>query len=168
MAQIRGVTVMPWILSNDEGGDSEIASGGLVLRAIAGGTLLVGDAVILTANGTVNKDTVTGNHLKACGIVLGGRNFGRNMIQRKLDVGAQAALVNQEVYVCITGLCYGVAQAAIAQGAYVRPDTTTAGRLLTGTVTTDVAAGDTGKMIGKAWEAAAGAASVFLVLVSLQ
>lgn len=168
MAQIRGLTVMPWILANDEGGDTEIASGGMVLRALAGNTLKVGDSVILTANGTVSSDIVTGNHLKAAGIVLGGRNFGRQAIQRKNDVGQVAALINQEVYVCISGLCYGVAQAAIAQGAYVRPDVTTLGRLLTGTVTTDLVAGDTGKMIGKAWEAAAGAASVFLVLVSLQ
>lgn len=160
--------VSSWTLVSDEGGDTEIACGGQVLRALAGGTLNVGDAVIITADGTVNKDTTTGNHLKAAGIVVGGRAFGRNAIQRANDVGSQAALVNQEVYVCVLGLCYGVAQAAILAGAYVRPDTTTAGRLLTGTITTDVAAGDSGKMIGKAWQAAAGAASKFLVMVSLQ
>lgn len=157
-----------WVLVTDEGGDTELACGGLVVRAKAGGTLKVGDAVIITGDGTVNIDTVTGNHLKAAGLVIGGRSFGRNAIQRAADVGLACALVNEEVYVCVQGLCYGVAQAAITAGAYVRPDTTTAGRLLTATITTDLVAGDSGKIVGKAWQAAAGAASKFIVLVSLQ
>lgn len=154
-----------WTLVSDEGGDTELSCGGQVVRALAAVTLLIGDAVYISGDGTVTKDAVTGNHLKLAGIVVGGRAFGRTAIQRAADVGSQAALATQEVYVCILGLCYGVAQAAIAAGAYVKPDVTTAGRVLTATITTDVAAGDTGRIIGRAWQAAAGAASKLLILV---
>lgn len=169
MPQTKNITVATsWTLLTDEGGDTELACGGLVIRAKAGGTLLVGDAVFISAAGTVNKSVTAADHLKAAGIVIGGRNFGRHAIQREGDVGLTAALVNEEVYVCQLGLCWGVAQAAITAGAYVKPDTTTAGRLLTATVTTDLVAGDTGRMIGRAWEAASGVADKFLVNVSLQ
>jgi len=157
-----------WILLTDDYGDTELTVGGLCIRAKAGATLLVGDAVFISAAGAVNKSTTAADHLKAAGIVIGGRNFGRGAIQRSADIGLTAALVNEEVYICQIGLCYGVAQAAITAGAYVKPDVTTAGRLLTATVTTDLVAGDTGRMIGRAWEAAAGAASKFIVNVSLQ
>lgn len=169
MPQTKNITLATsWTLLTDEGGDTELACGGIVIRAKAGATLLVGDAVFISGDGTVNKSAVAADHLKAAGIVIGGRGFGRHAIQRLADVGVQAALVNEEVYVCQLGLCIGVAQAAIAAGAFVKPDVTTAGRLLTAAVTTDLVAGDTGRMIGRAWQAAAGAASKFIVNVSLQ
>lgn len=169
MPQTKNITVgTSWTLLTDESGDTELACGGLVIRAKAGATLLIGDAVFISAAGAVNKSVTAADHLKAAGLVIGGRNFGRHAIQREADVGLTAALVNEEVYICQFGLCWGVAQAAITAGAYVKPDVTTAGRLLTATVTTDLVAGDTGRMIGRAWEAASGAADKFLVNVSLQ
>lgn len=160
--------VASWLLLTDEGGDTELACGGIVVRAKAALTLAVGDAVWISGDGIVSKSLVTADFLKVAGVVLGGRAFGRNAIQRQNDVGVQCALINEEVFICQLGLCFGVAQAAITAGAYVKPDVTTAGRLNVATVTTDLAAGDTGKMIGRAWTAAAGAASKFIVNVSLQ
>lgn len=163
MAQNKGLQGMSWILVTDEFGDSEIASGGLVVRAKAAAALNVGDAVFLSADGTVNKSTTAGNHLLAPGIVIGGRQFGRQAIQRVNDVGAvAAAAANEEVYVCIHGLCYAVSGAAITIGQSVKSDTGTAGRVIAGTVSTDH-----GKMLGKAWQAAGGAAVKILILVSL-
>ena len=162
----RAATNLPWIICNDEL-EGEIAVGGLIVQAKAGGTLLIGDAVFISAAGTVNKSTVAADHTKQCGLVVGGQRYGhRQIVQRQLDVGLQAALVNEFVYVCIKGLAWGVAQAAIATaGVPVKPDVTTAGRLLTATLG---AGADEGKLLGKAWQTAAGAASVFLVLVGAE
>jgi len=151
-----------WSLLTDEGGDTEIACGGLVVRAKAALTLLIGDAVWISGDGTVSKTAVAADHQKAAGLVIGGRAFGRSAVQRQNDVGVQAGLVNEEIYVCVLGLCWGVAQAAIVAGAVVKPDVTTAGRLLTAVLG---AGADEGKNIGKAWTAAAGVASKFIVLV---
>jgi len=145
-----------------------LACGGLIIRAKAALTLAIGDAVFISGDGTVSKSVTTADFLKAAGVVIGGRAFGRHAIQRAADVGLAAALVNEEVYVCQLGLCQGVAQAAITAGAFVKPDVTTAGRLNVALATTDLVAGDTGKIIGRAWTAAAGAASKFIVNVSLQ
>jgi len=98
--------VASWMLLTDEGGDTELATGGLVVRAKAAATLLLGDAVWISGDGTVNKSTVAADHQKSAGLVIGGRAFGRNAIQRQNDVGSQCALVNEEVYVCVLGLCW--------------------------------------------------------------
>lgn len=164
MPQNKHFNGFSWILVGDE--ESEIATGGIVVRAKAAVALLLGDAVFISADGTVSKSTTTADFLKGAGIVIGGRTFGRNAIQRANDVGLQCAAANEEVYVCQLGLCYGVAQAAIGAGAFVKPDVTTAGRLNVATITTDTVAGDTGKIVGRAWQAAAGAASKFIVNVS--
>lgn len=165
MPQNKEFNGISWIILTDEV-DNEIACGGIVLRAKAAAALLIGDAVWISADGTVNKSATTADFLKLAGIVLGGRAFGRNAIQRANDVGLQCANANEEVYICQLGLCFGVAQAAITAGAFVKPDVTTAGRLNVATITTDLAAGDTGKIVGRAWQAAAGAASKFIVNVN--
>ena len=161
MPQNRIITNLPWLLVNDELG-GEIAAGGILLQAKAAAALNIGDCVFVSAAGTVNKSTTAGDHTEVCGIVVGGRNFERHAIQRTADVGKAAAATGGEVFVCISGLCYGVAQAGIAVGVSIKPDVTTAGRVLTGTVSTDH-----GKMVGKAWQNATTAGDKILVLVSL-
>src|SRR5882724_6388895 len=99
MPQNRGISdLTAWTLASDESGDSEIACGGQVIRALAAVTLLIGDAVFISADGTVSKSVTTADFLKSAGLVIGGRAFGRNAIQRANDVGAQCALATQEVY----------------------------------------------------------------------
>lgn len=158
MSDIREITNEPWVIGDDETETPRgISIGGRVIRYVAAGSLNIGDAVVLSAAGVVNKSAVSADGLKRVGIVVGGEQIGlaRVVVQRKNDIGKLAATVNQAVLVAHVGVCWAVAQAAIAAGAYVKPDVTTPGRVLTAAVTTDVAAGDTGKIIGIAIDAAA-------------
>jgi len=167
MPQNREVTNIPWIIGDDEvDSPADIAMGGRVVRYKAGGTLNVGDSVCISAPGTVNKTVTTAEHFKRVGIVVGGQAISpgiRGVIARQNDVGVQAALVNQWVLVVCTGVYWAVAQAAIAAAAYVRPDTTTAGRVLTATTVADA-----GKILGLAIDAAAIAGDKIRIQLALQ
>lgn len=88
-------------------------------------------------------------------------------IDRKLDVGVQAAQVNERVLVLRVGKYYVVSDAAVTAGDPLTPGTGTAGRAKTGTITTDVAAGDSGRLLGNALETAGGAAVVILASIKL-
>lgn len=133
----RKPTCLPWILNNDANGDDAgaFATGGLVVLAKAAVTLLIGDAVFWSAAGVVSKTTVAGDRLKRAGIVVGGVSRGLTdyileALQTPLDIGEQAALVNETVLVCYRGICVGVTDSAIAAGAQVTFSAATAGRLV--------------------------------------
>lgn len=139
MPELSGFTRLPWILLSDMDDDAE-GTGGLLEVFTAAAALNVGDAVFISAAKTVNKSVAAADHNKRCGVVVGGQKLGRGVVQRKLDVGVQAAAANERVYICFAGVCYVVAQAAIAAGAPIKLDVTTAGRVLTAAVLT-IAAG---------------------------
>ena len=122
--------------------------------------LLIGDAVVLSAaNGLVDKTAVTASHLTRVGIVVGGRKFFNDVSQDILDIGEIAAAVNEMAFVAVEGIVYAVADAtAILVGSYVAPSVTTAGRVRLATVTTDLVAGDSGKILGIAIDANGGVA----------
>jgi hypothetical protein len=153
-------------LMSDDIGD---VAGGLVEEYTAGGTLLIGDAVYLSAAFTVNKSLTPATVLgKMIGIVVGGARQNQWANERKLDVGLQASLVNERVQVLVRGKIWVVSDSAITAGDVLTNGTVTAGRVKTGTITTDVAAGDTGRIIGNALEAAAGAGLTILASISLK
>lgn len=128
--------------------------------------LLVGDAVFISAANTVNKSIVAGDQVKRCGIVVGGDSTGMAVTTDPVnDVGKSAcsAAAGQRVLVCVSGVAYGIADAAIAAaGTQLKLGATTAGRLAAATPTTDA-----GKIVGINIEVAAGAASVMKVLIDL-
>lgn len=180
MPEISGLTRLPWILLSDD--DSAEGVGGLLVVYKAAAALNVGDAVFISAAKTVNKSVTAANHNKRAGVVVGGQKFGRGVVQRKNDVGTQAAAANEDVYVCIAGICYVVAQAAITAGAPIKLDTTTAGRVLTAAVltiasgvvavTSNAANGDIingegeSRILGHAIEAAAAVGDKIRALIS--
>jgi hypothetical protein len=141
--------------------DAPPLPGGEVVRLIAAGTLNVGDAVYLSAAGTVAKAAVAANYQTAMGIVVGGRqtNGGQGdqgIITATGQIGTLAAKVGEYVIVQYSGIAIGVGQAAIAVGAKVTGDATTAGRL-------SITGATAGQIIGFLVTACGGAGQTCLV-----
>lgn len=152
-----------------EGDLSNQLPGGLALVAKATVALNIGDSVLWhTVAGEVTKDNTTGLHFKRAGIVVGGTKTGMRALTGSDAVGLAAAAVGEQVLVCYSGIAWGIAQPNdVAIGDKLRLDTTTAGRLLDGTDTTDLVAGITGLIVGSALSASASAGDPILVLVAL-
>lgn len=153
----------------DVNGKYGYAVGGITSLFSAGATLNVGDLVYLSAANTVNKSAVAATVLgKLMGVVVGGWRTDMKALTRKLDVGTQAALVNEAVIVLSRGKYWVVSGAAITAADILTADTGTAGRVKTGTVTTDLVAGDSGRIVGNALEAAGGAAVTIMAVFNMK
>jgi hypothetical protein len=99
-------------------GSSEF--GGQVQTFVASGTLLVGDAVYLSADNTVAKAAVAANYVKFIGIVVGGDSLSGFVAQdRDLLSATQltAALNGKNVIVQTSGVARVISDAAVATGA---------------------------------------------------
>ena len=158
-----GATNLPFIM-NSISDDAPPLPGGQVVRLIAGAALNVGDAVYLSAAGTVNKSITPANYQTAIGIVIGGKQtYGgqgsAGIITATGQIGTLAANANEYVLVCFSGIFSAVGGAAIAVGAKVSVDTTTAGRVLGG------AGAIAGQIIGFAMTACGGAGQQFLLWI---
>jgi hypothetical protein len=153
----------------DQEGFEGASPGGRCKIFKAGATLLVGDVVYLSAAMTVNKSLVAATVLgKLAGVVVGGYRTSMLALTRKLDQGIQAALVGEAVIVLYDGKYYVVSDAAIAVNDIITTATvTTAGRVKVGTITTDLVAGDTGRIVGNALEVAGGAGVTVLASIRL-
>jgi hypothetical protein len=156
-------------MSNDALGEDAGAFGvgGDVIVCTAAAALNIGDGVFLSAAFTVNKSAVAGNQVLVAGVVVGGvprstTDSTLEVLQRAGDIGAQAAATGERVLVCIAGLCIVIADGAITVGASLKLSAATAGRVTTATVATDA-----GKILGKAFDAAAGAGDKIRALVAL-
>lgn len=152
-----------------EGDLSNNLPGGLVLVAKATVALNIGDAVVQTAATAdeVTKLTTDAQHIRRVGIVVGGTRTNMRALSGSEMVGTAAAAIAEQVLVCYSGIAWTVSQAAINRGDKVRPDTTTAGRVLAGTDTTDLAAGISGKILGNALDTVGAGALPLRVLISL-
>jgi len=165
----RDPTGYSWILTNDSQGDDggAFACGGVALVAKAAATLLIGDAVFWSAAFTVNKSVTAGDRLKRAGIVVGGvprgtADYSLYVLQNSLDVGEQAALVNQSLLVCYSGICLAIADGVIGAGAQVTFSATTAGRV---TAAATAAVTDAMGVVATAIDAAAANGDLLRVLV---
>ena len=147
MRGTHGLTGLPWILGGPEDAPSSTIDatdmmGGRVIRAIAAATLKIGDVVFWSASRKVDKTpTATTNHYKVAGVVVSGKNFHNEVPHDASIVGSTAALVDEEVIVCFSGVCFVVADAAIAAGVPIAPSTTVAGRVRPATALAAAAAG---------------------------
>lgn len=166
----RRPTNFPWILTNDANGEDlgAFACGGYVVVATAAATLLIGDAVFWSAAFNVNKSTTAGDRLKRAGIVVGSvpravQDYTLEALQSTLDIGDQAALVNQAVLVCHRGIALATADGVIAAGAQVTFSATTAGRV---TAAATAAVTDAMGVVATAIDAAAANGDKIRVLVS--
>lgn len=186
----RRPTNFPWIILDDmvDGGTPQFAHGGIILKLKAGATLLIGDAVYISAAFTVNKSTSSANGLLRCGVVVGGvqravESTTLEVRQKVADVGTTAALVNQDVLVCINGICLVKADGAITAGTQIKPSTSTAGQvtptialsIATGAVAvtsvaangaSDIAGDGPSPILGQALDAAAGTNDVIRAIIS--
>lgn len=127
--------------------------GGRVVEMTASGALLIGDAVLVSAADTVLKTETTTDHKNRLGIVVGGTATNMKVLSGSDAVGLAAAASGEQVLVQIDGIAYGVADVTtIAVGDKLKLGSTTAGRVMDGTDTTDGAAGITGSIVGQALE----------------
>ena len=121
--------------------------GGDVLPFTAGGVLNIGDAVILSASGTVNKSTA--NLSQVIGVVVGGNSWSDYIYSEETDgnaaaiIGVAAACTSGGlVYVCVRGVMKVLTDAVVAVGALVKLSSGTAGQVTTAAGLT-IAAGAT-------------------------
>lgn len=155
-------------VATDSGGKYGYDVGGTVEEYSAGAALNIGDVVYLSAANTVNKSLTAATTLgKLVGVVVGGAKTDMRCISRKLDVGQQAAASGERVLVQVSGKCWAVSDAAVSAGDILAAGTTTAGRVKTGTITTDLAAGSSGNIVGNALELAGGAAVTIMIRLRL-
>lgn len=140
--------------------------GGNCIEMVASGALLIGDAVLVSAADTVLKTVTTTDHKNRLGIVVGGATTFMQVLTGSDAVGLAAAASGEKVLVQIRGIAWVTADAAIAAiMTKLRLGTTTAGRVLGTTDTTDLVAGGTGLILGQNLDIAAGAASVIRMLI---
>lgn len=139
--------------------------GCIALPFTAGAALNIGDNVYLSAAKTVNKSTTQANYKGVVGIVVGGESTGMLIKQADADIGTAAAPSGGLVLVAVLGFAKAVADGGITLGNPVTADNTTAGRVETATITTDVAAGDTGLVTGIAMQTVTTAGDILTILV---
>lgn len=141
---MRRVTNLPWIINSVKSGEDKDTVGGVVILAKAAVSLLGGDAVFVSDDLTVSKSVTAGDYSRRCGIVVSGNKVwsgsGLYIPDDSSLVGVSVADPDKDVLVCIQGLCYGIAGAALTAGNSLVASTTTAGRLVTGASLT-IAAG---------------------------
>ena len=125
-------TAFSWL--NVRGSSDELtnnAVGGIVARFSAGGTLLVGDAVRISAVGTVNTSVTVGDYATFVGFVVGGQS---NNFRTDDAVGTTAATSGQGVMVQISGIARAIVGAtgftAGTTNIVVSPSAATAGRVI--------------------------------------
>jgi hypothetical protein len=131
---MSATTRLPYVNNSNSYANAEV--GGTVKRFKAGGTLLIGDAVYLSAEDTVNKATgvAGGNRRVSVGVVVGGQSYQKaggsdRVAVASTETGATAATSNQWVLVQISGIAWAVADAAVTVNTMVALGATTAGRL---------------------------------------
>lgn len=139
--------------------DAVASAGGPTSPFTAAVALSTGDVVSLSADATVTKTAVAADGVKFIGVVVGGGgSFGGGYgLFGPTDTGIALVAAGKVAEVQTHGIAYVVAGAAIAAGAELGLDTTTAGRVLTNITA--------GQKIGIALEAAAGAGSVLRMLI---
>lgn len=110
------------------------SAGGPTLPFTAGGALLVGDVVGVSATGgVVNKTAVAADGTKFVGVVVGGGgSFGGGYaFNDSASVGLALVASGKIAEVQVAGIAWVTAGAAITAGANVGFDTGTAGRVIT-------------------------------------
>jgi hypothetical protein len=179
-------SLLSW-LTLDESPDLIVSPGGIVVPLIPAAALLLGDAVYLSADKTVNKSAVAANGALRCGIVVGGDATGDEITDDVAAYGVrQANLANGSgrVWVCFLGVAYVICDAAIAVGVGIAPSVAVAGRVrpavalgvAAGAVAVtsaaanglaDISGDSQTKVLGTMLEASGGAAQVKLALIGM-
>jgi hypothetical protein len=156
-----GQTTVSWLELDATGRGIGSSLGGIIVRLEAGGTLLLGDGVTISADaGIVGKTASAGSQLTKIGLVVGGERTSMEVNETASDYGVvEAAHAGEIVLVCLLGIAYGIADGAVAAPVAVGLGTTTAGRLI-GVTNQASTVG-----VGIALEDAAAAGNIIKVLV---
>lgn len=172
-------TGMGWVILEELPDNNTIAGdplpGGICKAFVAAAPLNVGDHVWLSGLNQVNKSAVAADHVKALGIVVGGDLTNGEVQSEAAQVGQPAASnvaiagqpgnIPSRVLVCIQGVCWAVADAAIAVGLPIAGSILVSGRVRAAVL--PVAAADS-RVIGRLLKASAAAGDVRQVLVGGQ
>lgn len=158
-------TAEAWtILTSEDAPQTYAQPGGLVLRFKAAAALKIGDIVYVSALNTVAKSTTAANYQAMGGIVVGYCSFtrGQEYIWQSTTgaIGVSTCAADDDVFVCISGVAWAVADAAITAYAKVGAGGTTAGRV-------DDANATAGQRVGIALEAASNAGDLIRVFVQI-
>lgn len=164
-------TGMPWVMLEDLPDNNTIAGdplpGGIVKVFQAAAPLNIGDFVWISGLNQVNKSAVAADHVKSLGIVVGGDLTNMEAQSEAAQVGNPAASnvaiagqpgnIPSRVMVCVYGVCWVVADAAIAVGLPIAGSILVAGRIRAAVL--PVAAADS-RVVGRLLKAAGAAADV--------
>lgn len=136
--------------------------GGIVAPFVPAVDLSYGDAVFLAAGQTVNKSTTPADYVAFMGFVVGGdvENYMNADFRDVTPTNTKVATaVTGVAFVQISGIVWAVADAAIATNGGVRliGSAIVAGRVASGTTA--------GQMLGTSITSAAGAGSLFPILI---
>lgn len=130
-------TSFSYLLIHNSVNDAIGSVGGLVRRFTASGTLLVGDAVYLSAANTVAKSATAANYVGFVGFVVGGSSLSASIdVDPTVAIGTTAALTATEVYVQTDGITRGIVGATgftAGTNFSAVPSAATAGRIIPGT-----------------------------------
>jgi hypothetical protein len=129
----------------------------LVEKYVAGGTLLIGDVVLINDAGRIVKSATAADYFGCVGIVVGGtKTYGR-ILQNDLDISEEAAIDGDDVIVAWGGIVKVVADVnGIDTGDVAVPSTDTAGLVNTsqdaadypiGTALNDAADGEIARIL---------------------
>lgn len=171
-------TGMGWVILEELPDNNTIAGdplpGGLAKVFLAAAPLNVGDHVWISGLNQVNKSVVAADHVKRVGIVVGGDLTNMEVQSEAAQVGQPAASnvaiagqpgnIPSRVIVCLQGVCWVIADAAIAVGTPIAGSILIAGRVRAAVL--PVAAADS-RVVGILLKAAGAAADVRQALIGL-
>ena len=170
-------TGMGWVILEELPDNNTIAGdplpGGIAKIFNAAAPLNVGDHVWVSALNQVNKSAVAVDHVKRIGIVVGGDLTNMEIQSEAAQVGnpassniaiaGQPGNIPQKTLVCIFGVCWVIADAAIPVGTPIAGSILVAGRIRAAVL--PVALNDS-RVVGQLLKAAGAAADVRQALIS--
>lgn len=155
-------TNFPYLWYSTSDNETPLRPGGICVVGTAGASLLIGDAVYLSAVDTFNKSGTVANYAGLKGIVVGGEQTFMQTHQADALIGSMvAAKTGERVIVMVQGIAKTLSDAALATlNTKITAGATTAGRVSS----TGAAAGN---YIGATLDTAAGAGVPIRVAVGL-
>jgi hypothetical protein len=151
-------TNLPYVThraTSDQAAQGQV--GGPCIEYTAGGSLNVGDCVLITAANTVNRSGVGTDYVAYVGVVVGGRRTGGLAVWDLRSNALLAATAGEEVLVQYAGIANVVANSALGPANLVVPSPSV-GRVIGG-----ITAGQT---LGIMVTAAAGAGSIAKMFIN--
>lgn len=113
--------------------------GGVLIRGLSAVALNIGDSVIIDTAGLVDKSLSAAEQVAKMGVVVGGESTSMTPYTSDSQVGEEACDADEQVLVCILGICHVITEDNTLDtiGVPFEMGTTTAGKVV---ACTDLAA----------------------------